>query len=63
MKLTLLILLFSTLCSAVAANDRPNFVIWVADDQYLHSVGCYGGNPEHTPNIDKLASEGMKPVK
>lgn len=39
---------------------KPNIIIWVADDQYLESVGCYGGNPEHTPTIDKLASEGMK---
>ncbi|MAI35851.1 MAG: hypothetical protein CBE00_14050 [Planctomycetaceae bacterium TMED240] len=60
MKLTLLILLLANLCSTAAASDRPNFLIWVADDQYLKSVGCYGGNPEHTPNIDKLASEGMR---
>jgi len=41
-------------------KKKPNIIIWVADDQYLESVGCYGGNPEHTPNIDKLASEGLK---
>lgn len=41
-------------------TEKPNIIIWVADDQYLESVGCYGGNSEHTPNIDKLASEGMK---
>ena len=32
----------------------------MADDQYLESVGCYGGDPAHTPNIDKLASEGLR---
>ena len=41
-------------------TEKPNIIIWVADDQFLKSVGCYGGNPEHTPNIDKLASQGMK---
>ncbi len=41
-------------------SEKPNFIIWVADDQYLESVGCYGGDPVHTPNIDKLASEGLR---
>ncbi len=41
-------------------TEKPNFIIWVADDQYLESVGCYGGDPAHTPNIDKLAAEGLK---
>jgi N-sulfoglucosamine sulfohydrolase len=41
-------------------NEKPNFIIWVADDQYLESVGCYGANPSYTPSIDKLASEGMR---
>jgi uncharacterized sulfatase len=41
------------------ALEKPNFIIWVADDQYLESVGCYGGDPAQTPNIDKLAGEGL----
>ena len=60
MKSIFYTLLLTTLCSVVAASDRPNFLIWVADDQYLESVGCYGGNPTHTPNIDKLANDGMR---
>ncbi len=43
----------------VWANEKPNFIVWVADDQYLESVGCYGGDPAQTPNIDKLAGEGL----
>jgi len=39
---------------------KPNFIIWVADDQFLESVGCYGGDPAQTPNIDKLAREGLR---
>jgi uncharacterized sulfatase len=41
-------------------TGKPNFMIWVADDQYLESVGCYGAMPSHTPNIDRLAEEGLK---
>ena len=41
-------------------SEKPNVIIWVADDQYLESVGCYGGDSAHTPNIDKLAREGLR---
>jgi len=40
--------------------EKPNIIIWVADDQYLESVGCYGGDPLQTPNIDELAEEGLR---
>lgn len=39
---------------------KPNFIVWVADDQFLESVGCYGGDPLQTPNIDKLAAGGLR---
>ena len=41
-------------------DTKPNVMIWVADDQYLESVGCYGGDPLQTPNIDRFAEEGMR---
>ncbi|MGI9319856.1 MAG: sulfatase family protein [Thiogranum sp.] len=43
-----------------AKGKRPNIFIYVADDQYIGSVGCYGAEPSYTPNIDKLASQGMR---
>lgn len=39
--------------------DKPNILIYIADDQYLASVGCYGADPSHTPNIDAFAKRGM----
>lgn len=38
--------------------SKPNFVFIIADDCTFRDIGCYGGQA-HTPNIDKLASEGM----
>lgn len=32
----------------------------MADDQYKPTVGCYGADPSHTPNIDQLAREGLR---
>jgi N-sulfoglucosamine sulfohydrolase len=37
---------------------KPNFVFIIADDCTFRDIGCYGGQA-YTPNIDKLASEGM----
>lgn len=45
---------------AVAGNDLPpNFVFVIADDCTFRDIGCYGGQAK-TPNIDRLATEGMK---
>ncbi len=40
-------------------SAKPNFVFIIADDCTFRDIGCYGGQA-HTPNIDKLASEGMR---
>jgi len=43
-----------------AGDAKPNILIYVADDQYKSSIGSYGAEPSHTPNIDKLAEEGIR---
>lgn len=43
-----------------AESPRPNILIFMADDQYRSSIGCYGADPSHTPNIDRLATQGMR---
>ncbi|UII78735.1 sulfatase-like hydrolase/transferase [Flagellimonas sp. CMM7] len=41
--------------------DRPNFIIILGDDISADALGCYESkNLGVTPNIDKLASEGLK---
>jgi arylsulfatase A-like enzyme len=39
---------------------KPNFLIFVADDQGYEESGCYGHKTIRTPNLDKLAQEGMR---
>ena len=43
-----------------ANSRRPNIVYIIADDLGYAELGCYGQKKIKTPNIDKLASEGMK---
>ena len=39
---------------------KPNILFILADDFGWNQVGCNGNTLVHTPNIDKLASEGMR---
>ncbi len=45
--------------NSVESFDRPNVVILLADDLGFKDIGCYGG-PVQTPNIDRLASNGIR---
>ena len=38
----------------------PNFVIILADDLGYGDLGCYGNARNRTPNIDRLAAEGLR---
>ncbi|MEW4923861.1 sulfatase [Algibacter sp. 2305UL17-15] len=40
-------------------NSKPNIVLIVADDMGWFDLGCYGNDFIETPNLDKLASEGI----
>ncbi|MHC4499978.1 MAG: sulfatase-like hydrolase/transferase, partial [Planctomycetota bacterium] len=39
---------------------KPNFVFFLIDDMGWTDVGCYGSSFYETPNIDKLARQGMR---
>ena len=39
---------------------RPNFVFILADDLGHADLGCYGGREKCSPNLDRLATEGLK---
>lgn len=39
---------------------RPNIVVFLIDDMGWGDLGCYGDTFHETPNIDRLAREGMK---
>lgn len=45
---------------ATKLQKRPNIVFILIDDMGWTDVGCYGSRFHETPNIDRLASQGMK---
>ncbi|MEM9284182.1 MAG: arylsulfatase [Verrucomicrobiota bacterium] len=42
------------------ANDRPNLIYILLDDAGYGDLSCYGQTKFETPNVDRLAKEGMK---
>ncbi len=46
--------------SSAAAADRPNILFILADDMGWGDLSCYGRPDYRTPNLDKLATQGLK---
>ena len=47
-------------CSTTSnPNTRPNIVLIMADDMGFSDAGCYGGEV-NTPNLDKMAENGLR---
>lgn len=44
----------------VFAAERPNLIVFIADDVSWDDYGCYGNTKARTPNIDRLASQGRQ---
>lgn len=42
-----------------ARDDRPNVILINCDDLGYGDLACYGSTVNHTPTIDRLASEGI----
>ncbi|MGO8056242.1 sulfatase-like hydrolase/transferase, partial [Rhizobium leguminosarum] len=40
--------------------SRPNVILILTDDMGYGDLGCYGGFPYRTPNINRLANQGMR---
>ncbi|WP_201978273.1 arylsulfatase [Hymenobacter rubidus] len=62
----LLVLLLGVVCGVALAQTKPkaqrppNIIFIVADDLGYGDISCYGQKRFKTPNIDRLATEGMK---
>ena len=56
------LILCATLCSLslqAKQSDKPNIIFILCDDMGYGDLACYGQKYINTPNIDRMASEGM----
>lgn len=60
MKLKTITTLLLLSCGFAIADTKPNVIYILADDLGLGDLGCYGQKKLKTPNIDRLAKEGMQ---
>ena len=62
-KIAFCVLVLFTSCNMVSekdvTTDRPNIILFLVDDLGWSDVGFMGSDFYETPNIDKLANEGM----
>jgi N-sulfoglucosamine sulfohydrolase len=59
MRTIVLLVFFLVIPGFVDAEGKPNFLFIMADDCTFRDIGCYGGQAK-TPNIDKLATDGLQ---
>ncbi len=60
MKKVLIIISFLLLVMQLAAQQKPNVIFIYADDLGYGDVSSYGATKISTPNLDKLASQGIR---
>ncbi|MFG0287129.1 MAG: sulfatase, partial [Rhodopirellula sp. JB044] len=60
MRLVFTALACAFLLPCFASAERPNFVLFIADDVSQEDIGCYGNPHIQTPNIDALAGAGLR---
>lgn len=59
-KISIVIILVCSLgIQPISAQEKPNVIVFLIDDLRTE-LGCYGSQTVKSPNIDKLASQGVK---
>ena len=57
--LSIVVAFVSSFAVVAHAADRPNIIIVLTDDMGFSDLGCFGGEIS-TPNLDKLAGDGLR---
>ncbi|MEY3433495.1 MAG: hypothetical protein RL131_1431, partial [Bacteroidota bacterium] len=60
MKLPLTLIAFVFALASYAQPNKPNIIIIYTDDLGYGDLSCYGATKIHTPNIDQLATSGIR---
>ncbi|MDF1756401.1 MAG: sulfatase-like hydrolase/transferase [Verrucomicrobiales bacterium] len=54
------VFLLFVICGGLSAKEKPNVVFILTDNHGAWTLGCYGNEDIKTPNLDRMAAEGMQ---
>ena len=54
------LVVFASFLISSVFSKKPNIVVFLVDDLGIADLGCFGNDSLKTPNIDRLAAEGVK---
>ena len=60
MKRPLICLLTFLFSKLLSTQEKPNVIIIFCDDMGYADIGPFGGEGYETPNLDRMAEEGMR---
>jgi arylsulfatase A len=60
MRIFVLLMIVFCMSSCEKKEQLPNIVLIMADDMGYECLGCYGSTEYQTPNLDRLAAEGIR---
>lgn len=60
LRLTPLVFFISVILFFSCGRKKPNVIIFFTDDQGYADLGCYGAEGFDTPNLDRLAGDGIR---
>lgn len=59
-QVSILLTIIAALVCPAAAEEKPNIVFIFVDNLGYGDIGCYGSQLHRTPNLDRMAAEGMR---
>ena len=60
LRLLIVVVLYELSLIQAITTEKPNIIFIMADDMGYGDAGCFGGKLIKTPNIDRIAAEGMR---
>jgi len=60
LRLLIVVVFYELSLIQAITTEKPNIIFIMADDMGYGDAGCFGGNLIKTPNIDRIAAEGMR---
>ena len=56
----ILLMVFSNSLFATSVQSRPNIIFIMTDDHTKQAMSAYGNSLMETPNLDRIANEGIR---